>query len=355
MNEDADETQRADREIARARDLLGLGNAHLTADDQLFIRVLNKADAEPAPAALRRPPVARRLPLVAAVVVLVVVAVVSLVRPSPAVAAPPGLHYSVADPADAGAAGSASARDELRRLAEAVMSGPAEARGNQQFVDAYGWYLAIDSDAARGSVIPISSRSWLAPDGSSLTRTAAGTPLRTDGSLDPDPIGEPSEPVGEQVNPPGSFLDPTLAALPREPDALRADRLGQLPGLCDSDEVTATWCLLTDLVSLASLHVLPADLAAAYWTVLAEDPNVVLLGNATDRLGRDVVAVAGPPFDEGYGPSVTVILLEATTGRMVGSETVTLESDLLGITEPTVTGFTAIRTARFVQAAGDTE
>lgn len=101
---------------------------------------------------------------------------------------------------------------------------------------------------------------------------------------------------------------------------------------------------------------MPQDLAGAFWDALAQQPSVRLLGPTTDRAGRDgtAVAVATPtiPEDPSDDASVLVLIVSEETGQLLSTETLTLRSDLLGITSPTVTGFSAITLSEYTTEAG---
>jgi hypothetical protein len=73
--------------------------------------------------------------------------------------------------------------------------------------------------------------------------------------------------------------------------------------------------------------------------VLADTPGVTIAGEVTDRIGRRSLAVAVPGNPVEADETLRVLLIDVTTGRLSGREEVTLDSDLLGITEPTVTHF----------------
>lgn len=99
-------------------------------------------------------------------------------------------------------------------------------------------------------------------------------------------------------------------------------------------------CILEEIAWLYTTYLIPPEQASRIWELLAIESGVRTLGQTTDRLGRDVLAIAAPPQESGFGITTLVLLIDPTTGRMVGTETVTLATDYLDIDGPTVTAFT---------------
>ncbi len=110
---------------------------------------------------------------------------------------------------------------------------------------------------------------------------------------------------------------------------------------CTSDPAFQAWCLDLQTSGLHTVFFVPGDLTATLWRVLAEEPSVAHLGTVTDRLGRDAVAIAFPPFPEVGYSRVQVLLIDPDSGALIGEEEITLLDPDLGIDEPTVTMFTA--------------
>lgn len=366
-----DDERDAELAVARVRDALGWPNDHLEPSERILARVLNRvedidiedidvedegrttgwagttsgATVRPVRTARRR-----RWPLVAAAAAAAAVAVVAqgLGPTTPALAAPPHLTYSLAEPQDAALA--PSARAALADLAETAGETPAAGDGEVMLVSSFGWHEWRSAEST--AIAPTSLKSWIAPDGSGLTEQRNGPFLRADGTIDPDPAWERQEASGDTFAPGEGASASYPGTLPLEPDALR-DALLEPWGTAPSPDPSSRAALLIDEVSsLATSYVLDEDTAAALWDMLAQEEALVTLGEARDRIGRSVVAIAAPPLDLGAGPSVTVVLADPSTGRLVGTEIVTLASEAFDVTEPTVTGFTTIVESRFVEAVG---
>ncbi|MGO1318224.1 MAG: CU044_5270 family protein [Cellulomonadaceae bacterium] len=366
------EERDAELAAARLRDTLGLPLDQLDPGERILARVLNRvehgdagdesrtlAPASAAPGAsvnAVRTTRRRRWPLVAAAAAAVtVVAVITqaLGPATPALASPPHLAYSLAAPQDAAQA--PSARDVLSEVAETAGETPPTGDGDVMFTSSYGWYEWRNEGTNTAVIAPISFGYWIAPDGSGLTEQRTGPLLRADGTIDPDPGREYEETSGDTFAPGEGASARYPDTLPLEPDELRDALLDPWGADLSPDPSLRAALLIDEIRSLSTTYVLDEDTAAALWHMLAQEEAVVTLGEARDRIGRTVVAVAAPPLDLGAGPSVTVLLIDPSTGRLVGDEIVTLSSEALDVTEPTVTGFTTIVEARFVTTIGQAQ
>lgn len=352
-----DDERDAELAVARVRDVLGWPNDHLEPGERVLARVLNRIEDADRPAPVRRPArlagprgAERRRwqAVLAAAAAAVAVVVVQGVGPStPAMASPPHLTYSLADPQDA--ADAPSAHDALIELADAALSAPVPGRGEVMYISSYGWYQWQRANTS--TIAPISLRWWLAPDGSGMTEQRTGALVRPDGTVDPDPGIERAELAGDTFAP-GEIPTGHPDTLPLEPAALRDALLAYLSPEIELDAGQRAADLIAQINTLADAYVLDERTAAALWNMLAQEEAVVTLGEARDRIGRRVVALAAPVQDPGSGPTVTVLLADLSTGRPVGNEVVTLSSEALAVTEPTVTGFTTITESRYVGDVG---
>lgn len=303
------------------------------------------------PARARRPH-ARRIVVVAAVLLVAALAVVPTWRApqADATTSPPMLGYPVA-PALAASSQAPPAQDQLLALADLAsrQDDAALGTGPVQHVLAQGWYLGVDADPGLdpddgGTVIvPTVAESWLGADGSFLTSERRGPALGLEGRL-VKVRGVARVGLGDAL-PAGTFDATRTATLPRDPVALRAALLERLSGMdCSGDAVAA--CLYLAATDLWDRDVVPADLTAALWRVLADEPGLTTLGDVTDRAGRTSLAVAFPVVSADADPVVRIILIDTGTGRLSGREEVTLDSPSLGLEKPTVTLF------RYVVEAG---
>ena len=311
------------------------------ADDELLQRI--HAGDVPAPRRVATPrpawvrPAVRIAAAAAAVVVVVAGGLVYQGVREPAAARTPALlHFSDADVASVLAGHGEPAGDALTRLAATAAAQPQGSGGDYQETTSYSWY--VKSDDTSTVLVPSYESMVVAPDGSAVHRQQEGSPLDGHGRV-VDGGTAPSGTGGTDDFPAGT-LDPQQAAgLPRDPAALRAALLAtQSGGQCDASSSAAAACLVDAVTDLSTFYVLPPDLDAALWTVLAAEPDVVRLGTTTDRLGRPGVAVAartGAPD----GPGVRVLVVSTDDGRLLEWDDVAASVPDLGVDTPAVTGF----------------
>jgi hypothetical protein len=202
-------------------------------------------------------------------------------------------------------------------------------------------------------VQPTESRQWLAADGSGRISQYRTEPLDTNGRISSALPPSSAGPDSTDTFDPGTFDATTPANLPRDPAALRAALLDLMGGAdCNSIPDAATDCLVTEVRTLYSQYVIPSDLAAALWAVLANEPGLKDLGTTTDRLSRPARAIA-LDATTGDASTVTVLLINPDDGQLIGTETVTLNDPAMGIDRPAVTGFETYTARAWVAAVGD--
>lgn len=354
----------AELEAARIRDLLGLDMSRVEPEVRVLARVLNRIDgdgdadadadapdagpAKPAPRARRDR--ARWLLAVAAVLVLGIAVTVSLLPSGSAIASPPSLHYTLEDPEHADRAPEAAG--VLHELSTAAAASTPVGSGDVQYVESRGWNTPADLDDPHATIRPFEQQWWLSLTGAATLTQRQGTELRPDGTIDPAPVTTGIVDSTDET-PPGTVPD-TPAKLSRDPAVLVDQLLVGMPPTCEDSPAERAWCLLDQVNALTTTYLLPPDLMAAVWEMLAGEPGVRTLGSAVDRKGRAVETVTTPPHDSGYDTTVRILLVDPTSGQVVGSETVALETDLMEIDGPTVTGFVTITDARWVAEIGDT-
>jgi hypothetical protein len=154
---------------------------------------------------------------------------------------------------------------------------------------------------------------------------------------------------------PAGSLDPAIPdRFPRNPAALRTALLAykNMGAACPPDPSQQTPCLMTAVRDLYSQYVIPPDLAAAIWTVLADQPDLKYLGTTTDRAGRAAKGIAYQIATQDAA-IVTVLLIDPEDGQLIGTETVTLKDPALGVDRPTVTGFETYTARAWVANIGD--
>ena len=293
----------------------------------------------------------------ATLVVALVAAEGSRARPA-AASSIPSLSYGLGDLAGSSPDELPSASATLRALADAARQTPEPARdGTVQHVVAQEWLgetgPAPDGPGQTTSVYPTVTERWLAADGSGLITQRRAAAVTYDGAIDPEAGPSPAGELSSDVVLPGTFDD--VARLPRDPSALAADIAGRSPAECSLDG-WAGYCLTEQVQAYFGSGVVPQDLAGAFWDMLAQQPTVRLLGPTTDRAGREGTAVAVEvpkiPEDPSDDESVLVVIVSQETGQMLSTETLTLRSDLLGVTSPTVTGFSAVTLSEHTTEVG---
>lgn len=272
-----------------------------------------------------------------------------------ATGSPPMLAYPLA-PDHLAAGEGEPARATLLELARtaAAQTDP-EPAGDVQHVLSQNWWTSttVTADGSTTTIDPTVLETWLSPDGSYAAAEWRGAPLGEDGRLEPVDTAPGSAAVDRL--PAGTFDAGLVDALPTDPAALR-DRLlepyaglGCVPG---TDPSVEAWCVYTAITDLALRYVLPSDVEAAVWTLLAEEPGVTVAGTVVDRAGQEAVALSVPAGPADLDPVVRVLLVDRDTGRLSGREEVTLSSEVLGLTEPTVTLFEYVIASDRVASVG---
>ncbi|HMR49666.1 MAG TPA: CU044_5270 family protein [Arachnia sp.] len=340
-----------DLEIARILDLLRVPDPTAPVETRVLARALNKissghvVDLPP-----RR---SSRVPalLVAACVLAILVVVVQLAVPSPAVATPAQLHYANGEPNPASTL--PSARDTLSDLAIRAEGLGVRGDGTVQYTESQGWSRFSDLDEQDSTLIPFAQRMWIAQDGSGRIEQRRSLPLHPDGTIDEDTAILP-EADSLDVLPEGSLED-YGAVLSRDPSALRSQLIE--PGLegCAESPALMAHCLLASTEAVMNVSVLPGDSQAAFWRMLAAEPDVRSLGETTDRLGRPAIAITHPAVETGTDLTMLILLIDVHDGHYLGSEYITLRTDTPGLDTPAVTSFTTILRSRLVATIGDTE
>ncbi len=258
--------------------------------------------------------------------------------------APPMLAYPI-DPEALAAGEGDPAGDQLTALsATAAARVDPEPAGDVQHTLSQSWLLSVNvgDDQTTMAVEPTIGETWIAPDGSGTFVQWRGPGLAPSGTLVFDQTVD-TAPANADVDvlPAGTFDPDQVADLSRDPATLRAELLDGLAslGCAQPGSPNTAVCLYLAITDLADRLVIPADLDAALWQVLAAEPGLSLAGSVSDRVGKEAVALAFPAADWDTDPTVRVLLIDPDTGSIAGREEVTLSSELLDIQEPTVTQF----------------
>lgn len=349
--EESDAFEQAELEIARVRDLAGDSLADLSVEERILARTLNRIDANEASVPLRGRPRQAWLAAAAVAAVLVIAASISLWPSGSASASPPSLRYATTAPADVSSAPVASGVAE--ELAAAAATYQVAGAGAVRLVESFGWNTPVDDEAGRATITPFVQSWWLGPDGAATLEQTSSRPLLPDGQVDPEPARD-TQPAARDEIPAGDIPD-VPAALSAAPEGERLELLLEgMPEACSQSQERHASCVLEQMGWLLSTYLPDGDLLSSLWHEIAAETQVRTLGLATDRLGRDVVALAAPATTEGGESRVLVLLVDPATGALAGTETIALASEVLDISGPTVVGFTAVSKALRVEELGQT-
>jgi hypothetical protein len=317
-------------------ELLRASNPATTpADAPLTLRqrsTMERIIAEKAAPRRSRGPVALLIGAPIAALFAIFVVVVGVLQPfaaSPATAfGPTPLEYQP----------TSQTTEEVVQVAQRQLQSGSDAAAPIRAATSTAWNLAVAEDGSGQQTVAIS------PSVSELTWTEdlagtlvvrAGEPYFADGSGGTVP-GDEAAPAGTILDDrefaPGEFPAqvPELATLS---PAATADLLGLLapdrsrPG----DAFLGMHALLDEWTLTDQQH-------SALVGELLQYDNITVLGTTTDRLDRDVVGLAGPSSRPGQR---TTLLVSASSGRIVGVETVVVEDDeLLAVPAGTVISYT---------------
>ncbi|ACQ80862.1 hypothetical protein Bcav_2617 [Beutenbergia cavernae DSM 12333] len=282
-----------------------------------------------APRMHRAPLTPRRLlPAMAVAAAAAVVAVVALQPPAPAQAGPPRLEFAE-EGAELSPASGVAPQEDLSVLAAAAdassVPGPSAALTVQEIVTA-GWGAQGDSEAEETAFVTSRTQVLTEADGAVTVRQERGEALTEDGrGIDASRAWIAPDAATDEL--PAGTIDPTLLqGLPSEPAALRA-RMAEALGCDDPALESPAACLAQSVEYLHTFTVVPADVEAGMWQVLAAEPGVVSLGGVEDRAGRAGIGIAVAAPGRGGDTTMTVLVGDPETGTLLGSEHLVVEPD----------------------------
>ena len=278
--------------------------------------------------------------LAAAAALAAVLAIQPWNSPSAVADEPPVLDFEYAAAGDIAFAPGRPAQDVLRDLSAAAATQPDPTAGPVQHIVTDNWFAeltATDSSQTSGSIIPTYRETWLRPDGSLVAIEHDGKPLSADGRTTPD-VSRPTGVAVEELPP--ATADPSAATtLPGDPALTRQSLLQR--GGCPDDtlDAAAAACLLQAVSDLHATNVVPPAASTAIWDALAEDEHIRTLGDVDDRLGREGIGITVEPGD---GDFRVVLIVDADSGRLLGSETILIRAlEDVDLEVPAIFSFTA--------------
>lgn len=319
---------------------------------EAFIARMRAKKAAPVVRPRRRQFTPKRIVVGSAALACAVTMVTGIARPwqSPeAIATTPAiLDFEFANARAIATAPGESATTTLLDLAQtASAAGKAQGVGGYQRVVTDNWFTTGETtgEGSKSVLVPQVNETYVYPDGRFRLIERRGTPLAPDGR------GAPSRGDWEKLP---TVIDEIHAAEATAPDVvdnfstvpsvLRGQLLDhagcgdQLGGLPDG------LCLFSEVQALFTRYVVPHQVAAAMWTVLADVPEVRSLGAVTDRVGRKGVGVS--LFDRDDLDKRWILVISPKSGQLLGTEQILLEpSEDINHTVPAILEFTAIITA----------
>jgi hypothetical protein len=261
---------------------------------------------------------------------------------------PPLLHFSDGDIAGAMSGTGVPAREALLRVAAVAAAQPVAGGSGDQKVESYGWYMDTSVDQGVGTtvVVPMFQTTVLRPDGSFTNREVRAPELDVHGQLVKGGFPPGGQIAGDDL-PAGTFDADLVSELPREPVALRSALLAMEGAEVGTDAKPQGALLEQGVIDLYAQRVVPSDLAAALWTVLAGEPDVVGFGMTTDRLGRVGIAVA-VPTGQRDAPATVTLVISPDDGRLLEWDNIVASMPQIGIDRPAVAGFQAFLASQWV-------
>lgn len=333
-------------DVAEARALLAAHDPLSQRDDQLDDLAIERMwqdltrRVEGGAAPTVRGPVRRDPRTVRSAVASIVV--LALVAAGVAIAAGGGQstrHYVALQPLDySRALDPGRAAPVLDRLATAAQAQPQAGAGEWYYLESASWSTFAGSDPSdRPAGMPTVVEQWIGAGEqrvvthSDLPAPAAGLDAWLRAGL-PLSGGRVETHTGgnEQQFPEQLSTDPTTLERQLLDAEVGSDSHGGLPA---AEE------LLAAVKDLRAQRALTPALRAAVLRMLANQPSIVSLGTATDRLGRVVQAVALDSAASGL-PTRHVLLLDESTGELLGAEDILTESaGKLGVPIPSVISY----------------
>ncbi len=265
---------------------------------------------------------------IAAIAVLVIVMLNLPTSTTPAVAAltPPQLAYVQTG---------ASVADVLRSATAELTGGEPHHGGEphtgephtgepQRGAHFIGWYYQaedIDTDAMTTVIAPTDTTLHWDEDLSGVSRTVAGVPYWADGSDEhfPESTTPPGTLISELTWEPGEF-QPIYADVP----GAGADDIAAMLTAYGMTDPTDAYQVMSAAEYALQIWTLTDAQQAGILDLLAATHGASVLGTAVDRTGRPITGISAPLPG---GTAELHLLISAETGRIVGSETLTLVAD----------------------------
>lgn len=292
-------------------------------------RILATVPDDAAVTDLRRRPRARWMVSIAAAVVLVLaIGVASVIRPQHAYAAtPPMLAITPLD---------TDAPTALRHLADLAASQP-DVSAETDIITQW-WALATELDetgeVVSSRVTPVRRISTLGPDGLLRYTDYVGQAYDARGN----PVDDPDTPaVGTKL---GTVeLDSEDHVFPAVPPEVSSKFGPYLTGALPKGSRGPSAHSFAAIAALLGERILTPLQNTALTEYLATLPDLALLGESTDRLGRPVIVFAAP-INPKTGTQA-ILMLSTETGRVAATETIYRGAERTDIPSPAVLEYMA--------------
>lgn len=271
---------------------------------------------------LDRPPVRRRRPARAwasvaaagALILAIVTGVLWMPGPSASALTPKPLVYT-ALPSGTGAA------EVIAGARARLAAGDGEVAAERRSLS-LGWYFSASPDGAEATVF---RREWVDLrwnedfSGSVVTTAAEATDADGDTVANVDPV--PGTVVGEMTYVRNQFrpLSPT------PPEASAEAMRALVVATTGATDTFSAGDAMVGVRSILGEWTLDDAQQAALLEVVAASPGLRVLGTTRDRLGREVVGLAGIP--SGPSNADVTLLLSTDTGRIIGFESALTDAD----------------------------
>ncbi|WP_051425795.1 hypothetical protein [Jiangella gansuensis] len=217
-----------------------------------------------------------------------------------------------------------------------------EAAGAPADAPAEGAVISLSGGAETGSevvtsaVVPVVSERTFRADGSVHLREEHGQPRFPNEEWDESDFPtEPGEVLVDQTFAAGELPSAYPEPLAADPLRLREQLLAVWP---EAEDPAAA--LFQAIREVHGERVVTADVQAATLAMLAREPDVMALGETTDRHGRAAVAFGTDSDDSGLERRY-VLLIDPDSGRLLGyEELLTGDPGALDVEPPAVTAYT---------------
>lgn len=293
---------------------------------------------------------ARVLALAAAAAGVVGLIVAPWQQPSATADTPPVLDFEFANAQNIAYAPGEDARATLLSLARTAADQPSLPKnGTTQYQLTENWFASLEA-TKEAELIPTRSEFWLRTDGSMRIREATGLPLSPDGR---GLTGRKTTGarVSDNTYPPSDVPASFINDLDRDHRRIRTALFDSAQCEPRTPGLARTSCLYRAIIRVHDQFVIPPDVSAGFWRILADEPSLRLLGSVTDRAGRAGIGISLIP--DGSPQFRIVMIISPKTGQLLGTEDILIKDDPeVGVEAPAIYSFTAILKAEYTKDRG---